>query len=609
MSNIDITEIINTLKNLNKENIIDKNNVLVDKSTYVKEIETDILNSLLKNNKELQRGLLAEYWVMHSNFTEETEMVKDNIILITQFYMSSNINRQKEIYQCLSKNLDNPLIDMIYLITEKEYTDIQLGIKNNSNKSKVKQINIGKRLKYSDVYDIIEEYNLKGYIITSNSDIFFDDTLTNLYKSGSSKKKMVYCQLRFEYTDNDLNKCKIFGPRGDSQDTWIFHSNFNIPKEQRKIFNFELGIPACDNHINYLFSILGYSVHNEPYYIKTYHNHKSDFRTYDSSTKKVVKPWLRVQPVVHKYINDWVKPNENWWRFNILEENNRLFSYLNNKISNNKHFIIPRIAGIENNYVELGICLLQNQINKQQIEYLQKGIYTMKNNAGIKLTNNDSIVKYARLYLQAFEYCDAYFEWEPWGDVYRYIHSSHNFINMNFGHKQQFWAFTLDIFHNIYNNPWTKALKGKRILIISPFIKSMQEKLDILPEIYGVDLFPECEFIFIQPPQTQGDSESEEFDKELAKFMSKIVNIKDKFDIALCSCGGYGNLVCAEIYKLGKSAIYVGGVLQMFFGIYGNRWLKERPDIMRLYMNKHWTRPKEEEQPEGHKKVEGGCYW
>lgn len=609
MSNIDITEIINTLKNLNKENNIDKNNILVDKNTYIKEIETDILNSLLKNNKELQRGLLEDYWVMHSNFTEESEIIKDKIILITQFYISSNINRQKEILECLLKNLNNSLIDAIYLVTEKEYTFREMEIDNNINKAKITQINIGKRMKYSDAFDIVERNSLNGYIIISNSDIFFDDTLTNLYKSGSSKKKMVYCQLRFEYTDNDLNKCKIFGPRGDSQDTWIFHSNFNIIKEQRKIFNFELGIPACDNHINYIFSILGYSVHNEPYYIKTYHNHKSDFRTYDSSTKKVVKPWLRVQPVVHKYIDDWVKPNENWWRFNILEENNRLFSYLNDKISNDKQFIIPRIAGIENNYVELGICLLQNQINEQQIEYLQKGINTMKNNAGIKLTSSDSIVKYAKLYLQAFEYCDAYFEWEPWGDVYKYIASSHNFINMNFAKKQQFWAFTLDIFHNIYNNPWTKALKGKRILIISPFIKSMQEKLDILPEIYGVDLFPECEFVFIKPPQTQGDSESDEFDKELSKFMSEVVNIKEQFDIALCSCGGYGNLVCAEIYKLGKSAIYVGGVLQMFFGIYGNRWLKERPDIIRLYMNKHWTRPKEEEHPEGHKKVEGGCYW
>ena len=60
---------------------------------------------------------------------------------------------------------------------------------------------------------------------------------------------------------------------------------------------------------------------------------------------------------------------------------------------------------------------------------------------------------------------------------------------------------------------------------------------------------------------------------------------------------------------MGKSSIYVGGVLQMYFGVYGNRWLKERSDVLRLFMNKHWTRPKEEEQPDGFKKVEGSCYW
>ena len=91
------------------------------------------------------------------------------------------------------------------------------------------------------------------------------------------------------------------------------------------------------------------------------------------------------------------------------------------------------------------------------------------------------------MYLQAFEYSDAYFEWEPWGDVYRYIPSSHNFINMNFGHKKQFWAFTLDIFHNIFINPWTQALKGKRILIVSPFIKSMKEKINDLSAYHSYE--------------------------------------------------------------------------------------------------------------------------
>ena len=70
-----------------------------------------------------------------------------------------------------------------------------------------------------------------------------------------------------------------------------------------------------------------------------------------------------------------------------------------------------------------------------------------------------------------------------------------------------------------------------------------------------------------------------------------------------------GNLVCSEIYKMNKSAIYVGGVLQMYFGIYGSRWERERTDIMSLYKNEYWTKPKEEERPNGYQNVEGSCYW
>ena len=583
-----------------------KKELSLQKAQYIHDIESDLLNALQKNNKELQRGLLANYWVMQSPITIDNDIVVDKIVLITQFYISSNSERQKEIVECLSRNIANSNIDKIYLVIEKDYSWEDIGIEKND---KVIIINISRRLKYQDAFDIVDKIDYSCYIIVANSDIFFDDTLIKLYKSGLSKKKKVYCQLRFEYTDTDLDKCKVFGPRGDSQDSWIFHKNYNINKNFRKVFNFELGKPACDNHINYLFSILGYAVHNEPFLIKSYHYHTSDFRTYTAETARISKPWLRVQPIVHEYIRDWVEPNQNWWRFNIGEENNQLRQYLDDKIKSNKNFIIPRIAGIENNFVELGIYLLQGAITEQQISYIQNGSYTMKNNAGIKLSDLTSIINYAKKYLEAFELADAYFEWEPWGDVYRYIQSSHNFINMNFGHKKQFWAFTLDIFHNIYNDPWTQSLKGKRILIVSPFINSMREKVDILPEIYGVDLFPGCKFIFIKPPQTQGECESEEFNVEIEKFMKKVKDIKDDFDIALCSCGGYGNLVCAEIYKLGKSAIYVGGVLQMFFGIYGNRWLKERPDVLRLFMNKYWTRPKQEECPDGHRRVEGGCYW
>jgi len=41
----------------------------------------------------------------------------------------------------------------------------------------------------------------------------------------------------------------------------------------------------------------------------------------------------------------------------------------------------------------------------------------------------------------------------------------------------------------------------------------------------------------------------------------------------------------------------------------GSRWIKERPDILRLFLNRFWSRPKESEKPKNHQNIEGGCYW
>ena len=96
---------------------------------------------------------------------------------------------------------------------------------------------------------------------------------------------------------------------------------------------------------------------------------------------------------------------------------------------------------------------------------------------------------------------------------------------------------------------------------------------------------------------------------EFTYFCKQIKKIENEFDVALCSCGGYGNPICSYIYSLNKSAIYVGGVLQMYFGIYGNRWLTERKESMKLYMTTDWKRPSEHEKPLNHNTIESGCYW
>jgi len=169
------------------------------------------------------------------------------IYLIYQYFVHREASRNKELQDCLRKNVENPHITKIYLLNEKIYDKKELGI----DSSKIEQINIVNRIKFKDIFNFVEKESLKGYIVTCNADIFFDKTIDNLRKSTMSTKKQLLAQLRFDYTNKQLGKCKLFGPRADSQDAWIWHSNFN-PNKEEKIFNIMFGKPGCDNQLDWL---------------------------------------------------------------------------------------------------------------------------------------------------------------------------------------------------------------------------------------------------------------------------------------------------------------------------------------------------------------------
>ena len=531
----------------------------------------------------------------------------DNINIFIQFFIHPNQNRHKEIRTCLIKNVLNKSISKIYLLNERIYTKEELGI----DSTKIVQVDIKNRLKYADVFKYINEHSIKGYNIFMNSDIFLDETINNLQKTDIHLNKKMYALLRYECVNLDKYKeSKLFGPRADSQDTWIIHSNFNITNEECKIFNFEFGKPGCDNKLIYLMKTLGYTVLNEPDFIRTYHLHNTQIRNY-TQKDRINEPYGYIIPL--KYFKTQMIYNEHFFNedYNIYKGNEKLFHYLSNKIDKNENFVIPRVAGVEMNYagfiplLELSDKNQQNQI----LQYLKNNIVTMKKNAGINLTSMHSIKKYSEMYLDCFNNCEMYSNWVPYDNVYKYISNSQNFIDNVYSSRQKIYAFTYDIFQFIKITPWTHSLKGKRVLFISPFAKSINDKIEIRKHVYGIDLFPDCEIITIKPPQTQGDERSEDFLIELKTFTDKLDNIKDKYDIALVSCGGYGNLVCNYIYKSGKSAIYIGGVLQMYWGILGQRWLRERSDVVRLFLNEYWSRPKESEKPKNYKNIESSCYW
>lgn len=153
---------------------------------------------------------------------------------------------------------------------------------------------------------------------------------------------------------------------------------------------------------------------------------------------------------------------------------------------------------------------------------------------------------------------------------------------------------------------WTSALAGKRVLVIHPFAKSIErqyrenraklfQKENFLPKFKSLET--------IQAVQTIAGNHAG-FDSwfDALDYMKREVEKRD-FDVALIGCGAYGFPLAAHVKRLGKQALHLGGVLQLYFGIKGKRW-----DNKGFY-NEYWTSPSQEEKPVNADKVENGCYW
>jgi hypothetical protein len=218
---------------------------------------------------------------------------KDTVNLITQYFPSKDKIRFKENLYCLHKNINNPYIDKIYLLNEKIYTNNDLYL--DKIPEKVIQINIGKRLKFKDIFEFVNKNKVKGYIIFGNLDIFFNASLRNIFFTSLMKKKTVYCQLRYEFYKNVQKVRSLF--RSNAQDIWIYHTNNNKLLKNTDEFNYYFGQPGCDTRTNFLFSKKGFKCYNHPSIINCIHVHKSLKRNY--GLKTVLKTHMKITPIYY----------------------------------------------------------------------------------------------------------------------------------------------------------------------------------------------------------------------------------------------------------------------------------------------------------------------
>lgn len=165
-------------------------------------------------------------------------------------------------------------------------------------------------------------------------------------------------------------------------------------------------------------------------------------------------------------------------------------------------------------------------------------------------------------------------------------------------------------------HPWTRVLKGKKVLVIHPFeasIKSQYKKRELL--FKNKELLPDFELFTIKAVQSLGGNTNyKDWFEALDSMKAQIDQID--FDICLIGAGAYGFPLAAYVKRKGKKAVHMGGALQLLFGIKGKRWenwdvtYREGVEIdYKKLFNEHWIRPLETEKSNNFKKVENGCYW
>lgn len=159
-----------------------------------------------------------------------------------------------------------------------------------------------------------------------------------------------------------------------------------------------------------------------------------------------------------------------------------------------------------------------------------------------------------------------------------------------------------------FKNPWSKALKHKKVLVIHPFAETIKKQYKKREKLFdNQDVLPEFQLQTLMAVQSVAGTNVEFatwFDA--LDFMCREIDNID-FDIAIIGAGAYGLPLASYIKKIGKKAIHIGGGTQILFGIKGKKW-DGREFYQKLY-NKHWVRASEAETPGNIQTVENGTYW
>lgn len=222
-------------------------------------------------------------------------------------------------------------------------------------------------------------------------------------------------------------------------------------------------------------------------------------------------------------------------------------------------------------------------------------------NAGFFPDDSSYIEKYALRMIEDTKSLDVLMTWFGWEPLL--LKNKTNICMIGLQEAEPWWQ----------TKPWTRFLKGKKVLVVHPYAEQIEQQYNNREKLFkNPDVLPEFELKTLKAVQSIG-GKVEGYNNwfEALGWMENQMDQID-YDVALIGCGAYGFCLAAHAKRRGKKAVHLGGVLQLLFGIKGNRWedKKYHPiyDYTTLF-NDYWVKPDKVFRPDNAEQIEGACYW
>ena len=225
---------------------------------------------------------------------------------------------------------------------------------------------------------------------------------------------------------------------------------------------------------------------------------------------------------------------------------------------------------------------------------------TLHENAGVFPQDENAFDRFAAVFLNAINQCDALAAWDIEGETEIFRH-----------HCRDTKLATLSSLEPYYSeDPWSAALEGKRVLVVSPFVDSIRDQYAMRHRLWDDPrVLPRFDLFLVRPPFSAGIVPPQASD-----WFAALEDLKEQmdaidYDVALLGAGAFSLPLAVHAKSKGKVGIHLGGPTQTLFGISGKRWLQNQDFKLRHFIKGSWKVPSPEETPQAAAKIEGGCYW